>query len=186
MKPQIVIVGLGNPGAQYVRTRHNAGFQAIDVLTDEYGEGAWEEKQKFLAQVHEARIVTVPALLVKPLTFMNRSGECIRKIVDFYKLDPTHQLLVLSDDIDIGLGDIRFREQGGPGTHNGLRSIVEQIGEGFPRMRIGVGPSPRGDELATWVLSIPSPDDEKKLQETLKAIPEKVKNYVWEQIREGE
>jgi peptidyl-tRNA hydrolase, PTH1 family len=186
MKPQVVIVGLGNPGAQYARTRHNAGFQAIDLLSAEYGEGEWEDKQKFACIAQEARIVTAPALLVKPLTFMNRSGECIRKIVDFYKLDASTQILVLCDEIDIVLGEIRFREKGGPGTHNGLKSIVEQIGEGFPRMRIGVGPAPKGDELATWVLSIPSPDDEKKLQETLKTIPERVKDYVWEQIREGE
>lgn len=186
MKPHVVIIGLGNPGKSYEKTRHNAGFRAIDLLSREYGEGDWADKQKFLCTVQEARIVTAAALLIKPQTFMNRSGECIRKLIDFYTLDPARQILILCDDIDIPLGEIRFREKGGPGTHNGLRSIVEQIGEGFPRIRIGCGPPPADQDLATWVLSTPSPHEQLRLETSIKTIPDRVKEFVWEQMKDGE
>ena len=131
MKPSLVIIGLGNPGTQYANTRHNAGFRAADLLAESFGaDGVWQDRQKFLAQTCEVNIAEVPVLLVKPQTFMNRSGESIRKIVDFFKIDPARQLLIISDDIDLPLGEVRFRENGGPGTHNGLKSVVEQIGEG--------------------------------------------------------
>ncbi len=87
MKPSLIIVGLGNPGASYERTRHNVGFRALDVLSEHFGQGVWKESQKFRALIQEARIGKVPILLVKPLTFMNLSGESLRKIVDFYKLE---------------------------------------------------------------------------------------------------
>ncbi|PIR48770.1 aminoacyl-tRNA hydrolase [Candidatus Peregrinibacteria bacterium CG10_big_fil_rev_8_21_14_0_10_55_24] len=178
MKPSIVIVGLGNPGASYGRTRHNAGFKAVDLLRESFGEGEWKDAQKFLSQTCEARIVTAPVLLVKPQTYMNRSGEAVRKLVDFYKLDPAHQLLVLCDDIDLPLGEIRYRDKGGPGTHNGLKSIVECLGEVFPRLRVGIGAQPAGEDLATWVLSVPSKEEEQTLQESLTTIPERVREVV--------
>ncbi len=181
MKPHLIIVGLGNPGTGYARTRHNAGFWAVEHLGQQFGEGEWQEKQKFLCRACEGRIVTVPILLVEPLTYMNRSGECVRKLVDFYKIDPSQQLLVLCDDIDVSLGDVRFREKGGPGTHNGLRSIVTCIGEGFPRMRIGFGPAPADADLAAWVVSAPSEDERKAVDHVLQSLPEKVKKYVMEQ-----
>lgn len=178
MKPAIVIVGLGNPGASYERTRHNAGFQAVDLLQQSFGEGEWRDAQKFLSVTCEARIVTAPVLLVKPQTYMNRSGEAVRKLVDFYKLDPVHQLLVLCDDIDLPLGGIRYRDKGGPGTHNGLKSIVESLGEAFPRLRIGIGAQPAGEDLAAWVLSIPPKDEEQALQKALAEIPKRVREVV--------
>ncbi len=178
MKPSLIIVGLGNPGNAYVATRHNAGFQAIDVLAKYFGEGEWQEKQKFVSSVCEARIVTVPILLVKPQTFMNRSGEAIRKLVDFYKVDPAHQILILSDDIDLPLGEVRLRMSGGPGTHNGLKSICATLGENFPRLRIGLGSAPEGEDLANWVLSVPRREEVATLQATYESIPEKVKSFV--------
>lgn len=153
MKPSLIIVGLGNPGKQYEITRHNIGFLALDRLHEELKAGEWQDRQKFLALISEGEIDGKSVLLVKPTTFMNRSGECVRKLVDFYKLDPSKQLLVISDDIDLPLGTHRYRESGGPGTHNGLRSVVECIGEGFPRLRIGFGPKPEQVDLAAWVLS---------------------------------
>lgn len=177
MRPSCIIVGLGNPGAAYERTRHNVGFRAIDAFAQLHGAGAWMEKQKFVASVQEARCHNRDVLLVKPKTYMNDSGACVEKLVHFYKIDPAKQLLVLCDDLDIPAGTIRLRDSGGPGTHNGLRSIVMHLGEGFARLRIGIGGSaPRGEALAGWVLSIPPKEEQDLLdtaiEEALKVIPE--------------
>lgn len=178
VKPSLVVIGLGNPGASYERTRHNAGWLALETLSAEYGVGEWQDKQKFASVAQEGRIVTVPILLLKPQTYMNRSGEAMRKIVDFYKLDPKEQVLVLCDDIDIPLGTLRLRRKGGPGTHNGLKSIVEQFGEDFPRLRIGIGPKPAQGDLAAWVLSRFAEEEEKTLNETLQTLPDTLKSFV--------
>lgn len=178
MKPSLIIAGLGNPGASYERTRHNIGFRAVDILSEDFGQGAWKEQQKFRSLVQEARIVTVPVLLVKPLTFMNLSAEALRKIVDFYKLQVSEQLLVLCDDIDLPAGTMRLRLSGGPGTHNGLQSIVEQFGEAFPRLRIGIGPQPKIQDLSAWVLSVPSSEEEEKVAHVFKALPDVVREFV--------
>lgn len=185
MKPHLVIIGLGNPGKEHAKTRHNAGFRAVDLLSEEFGEGEWTESQKFLCRMQEARVVTVPVLLVQPVTYMNRSGECIRKLVEFYKLNPREQILVICDDIDLPLGEVRLRMTGGPGTHNGLRSIVVVLGEEFPRLRIGIGGTqPKGEDLATWVLSVPSKDEQKKITASLECLPELVKKFVMERVDE--
>jgi PTH1 family peptidyl-tRNA hydrolase len=115
---------------------------------------------------------------------MNRSGECIRKLVEFYKLNPREQVLVISDDIDLPLGEIRVRMKGGPGTHNGLRSIVVTLGEEFPRIRVGIGTQPTGEDLATWVVSAFSNEEQKTIGSTLKTLPEKVKEFVMESTAE--
>lgn len=133
---------------------------------------------KFNAEVQEARIVTVPVLLVKPHTYMNRSGESIRKVVDFYKLNPADQLIVINDEIDLPFGELRFRMNGGPGTHNGLKSIVEQLGEGFPRIRLGVGTPQHGEDLANWILSAFTPEEMKGLQKMIETVPDLVKKFV--------
>ncbi|MBI2117513.1 aminoacyl-tRNA hydrolase, partial [Candidatus Peregrinibacteria bacterium] len=143
MKPSLIIIGLGNPGKSYKKTRHNTGFAAIDILAKYFGTGAWKDRSKFHAHVAEGRILTSPILLVQPKTYMNLSGETVRKMIDFYKLPTTH-ILVLCDDVDLPCGTVRLRKQGSAGTHNGLKSIVEQVGEGFPRLRIGIGPKPDG------------------------------------------
>ena len=185
MKPHLVIIGLGNPGKEHAHTRHNAGFQAVDLLSKNFGQGDWTESQKFLCRMQEARIVTVPILLVQPTTYMNRSGECIRKLVEFYKLNPRQQILVLCDDIDLPVGDLRLRMKGGPGTHNGLRSIVVVIGEEFPRFRIGVGGTqPKGEDLAAWVLSVPPKEEIKKIDDVLQTLPGRVKEFVMERIED--
>ena len=178
MKPSLIIAGLGNPGANYARTRHNAGFQALDVLSQSFGQADWKEEGRFHAGTQQARVVTFPVLLVKPLLFMNRSGEVLRKIVDFYKLDLAHQLLVISDDVDVGLGNYRFREKGGPGTHNGLKSVVEQFGEGFARIRIGLGTAPAGSDLSNWVLSVPTAAEDIELAKVFAQLPEVIRAYV--------
>lgn len=171
MKPSLVIVGLGNVGKTYAETRHNVGFLALDALQTHLGAVTWSEKQKFLAQVGEAEFEGSPVLLVKPTTYMNLSGQCVRKLVDFYKLQPSSQLLVCCDDIDLPLGTHRFRASGGPGTHNGLKSIVEAVGEAFPRLRIGLGRQPEGADLAAWVLSRLPAADKQAMQPCFDALP---------------
>lgn len=174
----MLVIGLGNPGVSYERTRHNAGFQAIDVLSREFGTGEEREQSKFLARTQDARIVAAPVLFVKPQTYMNRSGESVRKIVDFYKLDPAKQILVLCDDIDLPPGELRLRMQGSAGTHNGLKSLCDQFGEEYPRLRIGIGKQSPGEDLAQWVLSSFSPAEQEILGVSLGRIPELVTKFV--------
>jgi PTH1 family peptidyl-tRNA hydrolase len=178
MKPSLIIVGLGNPGKQYEKTRHNAGFLALDFLAKKTEAGEWQDKQKFLALIAEGTLDGKAVLLVKPTTYMNLSGQCIKKLLDFYKLDPAKQLLVLSDDIDLPLGTHRFRTSGGPGTHNGLKSIVEIYGENFPRHRIGLGTQPEKMDLAAWVLSAMSDADIKAMQPSMEAALDSAKELL--------
>ncbi|MEQ1849112.1 MAG: aminoacyl-tRNA hydrolase [Candidatus Peribacteraceae bacterium] len=174
MKPELVIVGLGNPGKQYERTRHNAGWMALDWLHKEIKAAEWQLKQKYLATIAEGKMNEKDVLLVKPETYMNDSGNCIRKLVDFFDLDCASQLLVITDDIDLPLGTHRFRKEGGPGTHNGLKSIVQIFGEAFPRHRIGIGPKNEHMDLAAWVLSRMSEEEVTAMQPSIKAITESV------------
>jgi len=180
MKPTLIIVGLGNPGTSYEATRHNAGFRALDALRVAF-EGAedWKEQAKVQSMTAAIVIGEVSVLLAKPLTFMNRSGEAVQKLVNFYKVDPSFQLLILSDDCDLPLGEIRFRSQGGAGTHNGLKSVVEHVGESFPRIRIGLGNPPAGADLANWVLSVPPAEERAQLEQALRdELPRKVEEFV--------
>jgi len=178
MKPSFLIVGLGNPGKQYTKTRHNAGWIALDNLADDIKASQYEEKAKFLCWAAEGELDGKAVLLVKPTTFMNLSGQCIKKLVDFYKLNPATQLLVLCDDIDIPRGTHRFRMTGGPGTHNGLKSIVEIFGENFPRHRIGLGPKPAEVDLSAWVLSAMTPMDIRVMKPALEAVKTSVKEVL--------
>ena len=170
MKPAFIIVGLGNPGKEYAKTRHNLGWLALDAIGKELGAGEYTDHQKFLCTSAEGTIDGQAVLLVKPTTYMNRSGECIRKLIDFYKLDPSKQMLVVCDDIDLPVGTHRLRMSGGPGTHNGLKSIVECIGENFSRHRLGVGTQPQGMDLAAWVLSGLSGEELKQQETAFKAV----------------
>ena len=180
MKPSLVIVGLGNPGKAYERTRHNAGYHALDALAERFGTGGWKQMPKFKGEGLEARIGIVPVLLLKPHTFMNLSGESVRALVDFYKLDPAQNLLVVSDDIDLPIGTPRLRRSGSAGTHNGLKSIIEHIGEGFPRLRLGIGPKPERVDLANWVVSAFDEEERKTMEGLYALVPDIVKEFVVE------
>lgn len=188
MKPSFIIVGLGNPGREHEGTRHNIGFQAVHLLAEKFGVSPWKQEQKFEAEVANARSAAASLLLVKPLTFMNRSGEAVQKLINFYKLDPATQLLVLCDDVDLPIGELRIRKVGGPGTHNGLRSIVDHLGESFPRIRIGIGSPTRsegsvqkaGKDLSFYVLSRPTAAEKKSLNEALTKVPEMVREFIRE------
>jgi len=144
-----VIVGLGNPGRQYVGTRHNVGYAVVDLLAESPRAGSG--RKRFDAQLAELIEDDTKLLLVKPLTFMNLSGRCVRQIADFYQL-PVEELLVVCDDINLPLGKLRFRARGTHGGHNGLRNIQEHLGTAdYSRLRIGVD-SPKQDDAVDHVL----------------------------------
>jgi PTH1 family peptidyl-tRNA hydrolase len=148
-----LIVGLGNPGAQYDRTRHNAGFLAVDELARRHASGT-TPKARFHAVTMDASVGGEKVLLVKPTTFMNRSGLSVGEAVRFFKLDPGQDLLVIVDEIALPVGHVRVREKGSPGGHNGLADIDRALGGAdYPRLRIGVGGVPPGWVKADWVLS---------------------------------
>lgn len=153
-----IIVGLGNPGKKYEGTRHNMGFDVIDRLIYKYNIPC--SGSKFHAMYGTGRIGTEKVVLAKPLTYMNLSGISVRELVDFYKIDPETELIVISDDIDLEPGRIRIRKQGSAGGQNGLKHIVQCLGtQKFIRIRIGTGGKPEGWELADWVLSRFTMDD---------------------------
>ena len=145
------LIGLGNPGPEYEQTRHNAGFLALDAAASLLGlAGA---KQQFKGLVLEGRRKNERFVLFKPRTYMNLSGEALVELMHWYKLEP-QDVMILSDDIDLQPGFMRIRAQGGAGTHNGWRSIIQMAAsQDFPRARIGVGAPPPGWDLKDWVLS---------------------------------
>lgn len=146
-----IIVGLGNPGEKYSRTRHNVGFDVIDLLSAKLNIPV--KKLKCRATIGEGMIGGEKIVLIKPQTFMNLSGLTVSDALSWYKAEPKDVLLIV-DDIDLPLGQVRLRAKGGPGTHNGLRHIVQCTGTGdFPRVRVGVGAPPPEWDLADWVLS---------------------------------
>ena len=156
---EYLIVGLGNPGEKYARTRHNAGFLAIDYIAQKHSTDV--KQVKFKSLVGEARIGSHRVLLMKPQTFMNNSGEAVGEAARYYKIAPEN-VIVLVDDIYCAPGKMRIRKGGSAGGHNGLKSIIEHLGsDAFPRIRIGVGEKPNPEyELADWVLAkIPKTDE---------------------------
>lgn len=145
-----LIVGLGNPGKEYERTRHNIGFETIDLLAKEYNIEL--NKLKFKAIYGEGRIAGKKVYLMKPTTYMNNSGEAVRAFADYYKID-SENILVVADDIDIPFASIRIKKNGSGGSHNGLKSIVKTLGsKDFPRLKIGIGQKHENQDLASFVL----------------------------------
>ena len=146
-----IIAGLGNPDRQYQNTRHNVGFDVIDVIADKYDIAMGERKHK--AIIGKGYIAGQKVVLVKPQTYMNLSGESIRDGIDFYKVDEKSELIVISDDVSLDVGRIRIRKKGSAGGHNGLKNIMKHLGhDEFIRMRMGVGEKPSGYDLADYVL----------------------------------
>ncbi|MBR3196478.1 MAG: aminoacyl-tRNA hydrolase [Clostridia bacterium] len=146
------VVGLGNFGAQYEATRHNAGFIAVDAMADALG-ASFRKNHRVNAMVADVRIGEKKVLLVKPLTFMNKSGEAVAALLRYYKVAP-ESVLVIYDDIDLAPGILRIRKEGSAGTHNGMRSVTGVTGtQKFPRIRIGVGAQPKGGDLVKHVMS---------------------------------
>ncbi len=147
----IVIAGLGNPEKKYFGTRHNIGFDVIDALSDKYNIELTETK--FKAAYGKGRIGNERVILVKPLTYMNLSGEAIRPLCDYFKVDTTSDLIVISDDVELDEGNIRVRPKGSAGGHNGLKNIIKLLGhDEFSRVRVGVGKKPKEYDMVNWVL----------------------------------
>ena len=159
-----IIAGLGNPKKEYDNTRHNIGFAMIDALADKYQISVMDIKNK--GMTGKGIINGQKVILVKPLTFMNLSGECIRALTDYYKIDPETELIVISDDISLPPGQIRVRKKGSAGGHNGLKNIIQHLGtEGFQRIRLEVGEKPKGYDLADYVLGHFSKEEEASIKE---------------------
>lgn len=146
-----IIAGLGNPGKEYTGTRHNVGFRVIDALADKYDISVMNIKNRAMTGrgiIHGEKVI-----LVKPITYMNASGESLRPLVDYYKIDPERELIVISDDIALPPGQIRIRKKGSAGGHNGLKNIILHLGsESFQRIRVGVGEKPKEYDLVDYVL----------------------------------
>ena len=163
-----IVVGLGNPGRKYEHTRHNVGFDVIDVLSEKHH--IQLTKNAMHGQIGEGFVGGEKLVLVKPQTFMNLSGQCVTELVSWYKPEMDH-LLLIYDDIDLPLGKLRMREKGSAGTHNGMRSIVGLLGyENFPRLRVGVGQRRPGYELADWVLGHYLPGEEQQTADAAYAL----------------
>lgn len=162
-----LLVCLGNPGDQYEGTRHNVGFQ----VADEIGERARIpiQKLKFRALTNTCELGGEKVLIMKPVTYMNLSGEAVRQAADFYKVPP-ERVLVVSDDVSLPVGKLRVRSGGSAGGHNGLKSIISHLGsEEFPRVKIGVGEKPHPDyDLADWVLGKFTGEDKKAVDAAVK------------------
>ena len=146
-----IIAGLGNPDRQYEGTRHNAGFDVIDRIADKYNIAV--DARKHRALIGKGIIEGQKVILAKPQTYMNLSGESIRSLTDYFKIDPEHELLVIYDDINLEPGQLRIREKGSAGGHNGIKNIIACLGTLiFPRIRVGVGAKPSKYDLADYVL----------------------------------
>ena len=164
-----LIVGLGNPGRQYENTRHNVGFQAIDTLADKYGISV--DTKKHRAFIGKGVIDGHKVVLAKPQTFMNLSGESIRSMLDYYKLDEESELLVIYDDVSLDVGNLRIRKKGSAGGHNGVKSILAHLGHDvFGRIKVGVGEKPKGWDLADYVLGTFSKAERQLIEESLPKI----------------
>ena len=147
-----LIVGLGNPGPEYTKTRHNAGFMVLDRLAERHGMGQ-VPKSKFHAMILEANIKGTKCVLMKPTTYMNRSGMAVAEAARFYKLAPAEDVLVIVDEAALNTGTIRLRSEGGANGHNGLKDIQQKLGgQQSPRLRVGVGPKPTVMVLHDFVL----------------------------------
>lgn len=164
--PEFLIVGLGNPGIQYERTRHNAGFMAIDRLAEDLGVKI--DRYKYKSLMCDITVNGHRCLLQKPQTFMNNSGEAVSAAASFYKIPPQN-IIVISDDVSLDVGRTRIRRKGSDGGQKGLRSIISHLdSEDFPRVKIGVGAKPHPDyDMGDWVLSTFSKEDMKLISNAL-------------------
>lgn len=174
----IALIGLGNPGSEYEKTRHNVGFMVLDQITNDF-----KPEKKFNADIATTEVHGQKVLLAKPTTFMNLSGEAVQAILQFYKIDPQNTW-VIYDDIDLPLGQIRIRPDGGPGTHNGMKSIVQYIGQDFPRIRIGIESrgitAPQQQDTSSFVLSQFTGEEQQQLEEVLRKTSKAIELWLTE------
>ena len=173
-----IVAGLGNPTREYEKTRHNVGFEVIDVLSDMLGTTV--EEKKFKGCYGRGIIGGEKVLLLKPQTFMNLSGESIRAAADFYKVDPEH-IIIIYDDISLDVGQLRIRKKGSAGGHNGIKNIIAHLGtQEFPRIKVGVGDKPKKMDLADYVLSRFSKEDRAAMEDAFKEAAKAVEVMITE------
>ena len=172
-----LIVGLGNPGKDYARTRHNCGFRAIDILAQQLG--CKIDKSKFQGLYGQVTRDGKKLFLLKPQTYMNLSGEAVIQAARFYKIPPEH-IIVVSDEVSLPIGKLRIRKKGSAGGHNGLKNIIQHLGtEEFPRIRIGVGAPPHPDyDMADWVLASFKNQDAADMAEAVKKAAQAVESCI--------
>ena len=168
-----IVAGLGNPGRKYENTRHNVGFMVIDETANRHHIQVTEKKHKAL--IGKGMIGGEKVILVKPQTFMNLSGESIREIIDYYKIEEKTELIVISDDISMDVGAVRIRKKGSAGGHNGLKNIILHLGhDEFQRIKIGVGEKPEGYDLVDYVLGHFDKEESEQIAESVKSAAEAI------------
>ena len=179
-----IIAGLGNPGRQYAGTRHNMGFNVVTRIADDY-------KMQITIKEHKALcakgfIGGKKVLLALPQTYMNFSGESIRELVNYYKIDPETELMVIYDDISMDVGRIRMRAKGSAGGHNGIKNIIAELGtDVFPRMKVGVGEKPKGWDLADYVLGRFSDEENEVMRRMLAKGSDACRDFILYGIQEA-
>ncbi len=179
-----IVVGLGNPGKKYDNTRHNIGFCAIDDLAESLGVKII--KSKFDALYAIAEIDEQKILLLKPQTYMNLSGQSVNKAAKYYKLE-SKDVIVIYDDVSLDVGKLRMRDQGSAGGHNGIKSIIDYIGQNFPRVKVGVGDKPNPNyDMANWVLSNFTQSEKKIINARFDDIRQAVKLIIEDNIKEAQ
>lgn len=173
-----IIIGLGNPGSKYENTRHNVGFLAVDYLSERLGVHIFTKTfSKFNAIITEARINGNKLLLVKPLTYMNLSGEAVKPIIDWYKID-IEDMVVVYDDLDLPLGKLRIREKGSAGGHNGMKSIIQHVGtDHFKRIRIGID-RPKEESVVDHVLAKFTIDEKMNIDDSINILSEALVDWL--------
>jgi PTH1 family peptidyl-tRNA hydrolase len=167
-----LIAGLGNPGTEYARTRHNAGFWFVEELARRHG-ATFRSEPRHKAEVARARIADTDLWLVKPISFMNHSGDPTRSLATFYKV-PVESLLVAYDELDFAPGTVRLKQGGGAAGHNGMRSMIAQMGDAFWRLRIGIGHPGDRSRVLDYVLGRPAPDDGRLIEDAIAVAAEVV------------
>ncbi|MGE9975040.1 aminoacyl-tRNA hydrolase [Coprococcus catus] len=169
----LVIVGLGNPDDKYQGTRHNVGFDVIDLLAEKYNIAV--DTKKHRAYIGKGIIGGQKVILAKPQTYMNLSGESVRSLVEYYKVDPETELLIIFDDISLDVGRLRIRKKGSAGGHNGIKNIIANLGTSvFQRIKVGVGEKPKGYDLADYVLGRFSKEERELIKEGFECAAEAV------------
>lgn len=170
-----LIVGLGNPGARYRLTRHNLGFMVVDVLAERWHISVGGRRHE--AELGTGELGTSRVVLAKPQTFMNASGDSVTKLRRLYRLDPV-DILAVYDDLDLPLGKVRLRGDGGAGGHNGVASMISVLGKGFPRLRIGIGRPPGGSDPVGFVLEPFAASEQQIVRESIERAADGVESWV--------
>lgn len=174
-----IIVGLGNPGREYGNTRHNIGFDVIEKLAEQERIDVLNIKHR--AVIGKGFVAGEKCILAKPLTYMNLSGESVRQLLDYYKADETTELIVISDDVSLDMGQIRIRKKGSAGGHNGLKNIIAHLGhDTFIRVKMGVGDKPDGYDLADYVLGHYTAQERKLMDEAVERASDAIRAIISE------